>query len=375
MKKLFQITGQPLEEIQEFMAQGGECQRHSFMWGYDVFPEFGFEVTTTTNDKNSLVNKIGEKLNIPFLKVQLDCLKRSKEIDIIFAPWGPYTLFLSLLKIMHLYNKPIIAMSQHSMLNTGYSKKQKLIGAIQRRILFKGLDKIIFMGEKTLEKAMLKKVPSRHRNYITWGVDYDFFAKYIATQTQVSDQNYFLAVGYCNRDYEMLINLFNGIDFNLRIFGDPHRNDPLLNNLPSNVYIDKELKPSITSTGFLRKEYYNALGVVIPLKKQYDSAQGSTVLLEAMAMAKPVILTDNDHYSIDVEKERIGFKIPYGDKEGWHQAMQYLIDHPEEAREMGERGQKLCQDKYNYRNFSKSLAYHLDSFATDKVTQRTYAGS
>lgn len=372
MKKLFQITGQPLEEIQKFIAEGGEVQRHSFMWGYDVFPEFGFEVSTSTNHKKSrLIDFISKKLNIPHLDAQLDCLKRSKEIDIVFVPWAPYGLLLAFLKMLHLYRTPVVAMSQLSMLNRGSTKKQRILESLQRYILFKGLDKIIFMGEKTLEKALQNNVPEKHQNYISWGVDLDFFSNFIEAQTEAPRQDYFLAVGYCNRDYKMLIELFKGLDFDLRIFGDPGRNEKISKKVPPNVYLDEKLKPSITSTGQLRKEYYNALGVVIPLTKQSNSAQGSTVMLEAMAMAKPIIVTDNDHYTIDVEKERIGFKIPLGDADGWRQAMQYLIDHPEEAKEMGQRGLALCQKKYNYSAFSRSLATQLQSYLQEKTVRKT----
>lgn len=85
MKKLFQITGQPIEEIIEFINQGGDCQKHSFLWGYDVFPKYGFEVSTAQNENGGLISKLGEKLMLPFLKVQLDCLRRSSDIDLVFS--------------------------------------------------------------------------------------------------------------------------------------------------------------------------------------------------------------------------------------------------------------------------------------------------
>lgn len=94
-----------------------------------------------------------------------------------------------------------------------------------------------------------------------------------------------------------------------------------------------------------------------------------------MAMAKPLIVTDNNHYSIDMEKEKIGFKVAFGDKEGWRQAIQYLIDHPEEAREMEERGQALCFHKFDYRKFAENLATELQEVLKMKVRKKVYASS
>ena len=49
------------------------------------------------------------------------------------------------------------------------------------------------------------------------------------------------------------------------------------------------------------------------------------------------------------------------------QAIEYLLDHPDEARQMGENGRKAVQEKYNWENESQKLLalYH------DLLSKRT----
>jgi spore maturation protein CgeB len=56
-----------------------------------------------------------------------------------------------------------------------------------------------------------------------------------------------------------------------------------------------------------------------------------------------------------LEKEKIGLYVDYDDVNGWKHSVNYLINNPDEAREMGERGRFLCEKKYNYNLFSKEV--------------------
>ncbi len=110
----------------------------------------------------------------------------------------------------------------------------------------------------------------------------------------------------------------------------------------------------------MRKEYYNSLAVAIPLSKtgRYWPV-GITVIMEALAMAKPIISTVNPIYPFNLEKEKVGFYVDYYDVEGWKQAINYVIDNPGEMKEMGERGRYLCEKRFNYNLFSEDVIRNL----------------
>ena len=64
-------------------------------------------------------------------------------------------------------------------------------------------------------------------------------------------------------------------------------------------------------------------------------------------MGLPMICSRNPQIPIDIDKEQCGISVPYGDVEGWTKAITYMQEHPEEAKEMGRRGRRLAETKYN----------------------------
>ena len=99
----------------------------------------------------------------------------------------------------------------------------------------------------------------------------------------------------------------------------------------------------------------NAYAVVICCQN-YPYTVGLTTLVEALALGKAVITTDNPTFPIDVEKEGIGIKVPYGDVDGWIKAITYMSGHPEEVKEMGRKARLLAERTYNLERCSKEVA-------------------
>ena len=87
--------------------------------------------------------------------------------------------------------------------------------------------------------------------------------------------------------------------------------------------------------------------------------------MEALAMGKPVISTNNKSYPFNLEREKVGLNVDYGDIEGWHQAANYMIDHPDEVKEMGERAKYLTQKRYNYKLFTLGVNQQISKFLQD----------
>lgn len=73
----------------------------------------------------------------------------------------------------------------------------------------------------------------------------------------------------------------------------------------------------------------------------------------------PIICSRNPYFEIDIDKEKVGISIPYGDVEGWTNAINYLETHPEEAAEMGRNARKLAEERFNLEIFSKEIAESL----------------
>lgn len=78
-------------------------------------------------------------------------------------------------------------------------------------------------------------------------------------------------------------------------------------------------------------------------------------LYEYMAFGLPVITSDFPLWKEFVEENKCGICVnPLNPKE-IAKAVEYLIEHPEEARKMGKNGRKAVLEKYNWENESKKL--------------------
>jgi len=72
---------------------------------------------------------------------------------------------------------------------------------------------------------------------------------------------------------------------------------------------------------------------------------------EAMAMAKPVISTRVAAIPEVVEDGRSGILVPPKDVDMLSDAICYLIEHPEEAKRLGQRGRQIIEQRYNLKRY------------------------
>ncbi|NLC58147.1 MAG: glycosyltransferase family 4 protein [Armatimonadetes bacterium] len=92
----------------------------------------------------------------------------------------------------------------------------------------------------------------------------------------------------------------------------------------------------------LRDLYRRARVVAVPVAA-VDFQAGITALLEAMAMARPVVATANPGLKEAFADGEAGLWVPPGDAVALARALNYLLDHPVEAAAMGRRGRELVE--------------------------------
>jgi glycosyltransferase involved in cell wall biosynthesis len=85
---------------------------------------------------------------------------------------------------------------------------------------------------------------------------------------------------------------------------------------------------------------------------QYDPAipnnkfAAPNKLFEAMMLGKPLITTEGTQLAECVEREGLGLVVPYGDVSSLAEAIRSLVDNPELAKKMGDRGRRLYEERY-----------------------------
>lgn len=131
--------------------------------------------------------------------------------------------------------------------------------------------------------------------------------------------------------------------------------------MPENVYFGNLFAGRSFSDAYktLREEYYNAIAVLLPIDYINDVPNGATVLVEALAMGKPIVITEADTNYIDVEKEGCGLTVKRHDVDGWVEAIRFLIENPIKAKEMGEKAYQLAKTKYNDELFVDNILMQM----------------
>ena len=200
--------------------------------------------------------------------------------------------------------------------------------------------------------------------FIPWAVDLDFFDG--RSPKQAPKIPFYLATGKTGRDYKTLIKAAYLIDSHIRIIG-PSIQKPKV--LPSNVtWIDTSSDPPDQAIDYptLREWYAQCKGVCIPLSGDADDTCGYTNLLEAMAMRKPVLMTQTGSLHTNPEAGGFGIQIKPSDVQGWVLAMKHLQEDHEKALEMGTRGREIVERDFTIERFNQDVIGFIESIQNNK---------
>jgi len=161
------------------------------------------------------------------------------------------------------------------------------------------------------------------------------------------------AVGAEMRDYATLKEALRGTALRCHIAADHVR-------IPGRYRLLRDRRVPISEIGLranasvtegrmslpeLRELYARSRFVVVPLMHS-DTDNGVTVILEAMAMGKPVICSRTRGQVDVVEEGKTGLYVPVGDITALRKAMLRLWNEPVLAREMG-RNARAHVEKYH----------------------------
>jgi glycosyltransferase involved in cell wall biosynthesis len=184
-------------------------------------------------------------------------------------------------------------------------------------------------------------------------------------RAQGGDTDTICAAGSEMRDYATLFKALRGTELRCHVATDHVRVDRLgfgrrvnaeefSRSASANVTIGRK------SPTELRDLYGRSRFVVVPLC-QSDTDNGITVILEAMAMGKPVICS-RTRGQVDVLEDGVtGLFVPVGDVAALRAAMLALWKDPERARAMGERGRQYVEKHHSLDKFCSDVKRAIDA--------------
>jgi glycosyltransferase involved in cell wall biosynthesis len=144
------------------------------------------------------------------------------------------------------------------------------------------------------------------------------------------DDGYVFAGGNYDRDYRTLVEAVRPLDVPTWIATT--RPEQLTEvKLPSHVRVEG------TSHAGFRQAMAAARLVVVPMQKGLLHSGGQQTCLNAMFMGKPTIAVGRRWAADFITDGRDGLSVDYEDALGLRAAVRWVLEHPQEARAMGER--------------------------------------
>ncbi len=183
-------------------------------------------------------------------------------------------------------------------------------------------------------------------------VDTNFFALDQAP-AQPTMRPQICAVGLERRDYPTLLQAARGLATDVVIAAaSPWAKQPDTTEgqtIPDNVVVRR------FSQFDLRQLYADSRFMVMPLFN-VDFQAGVTAILEAMAMERAVICSRTPGQTDVVVDGETGIYVPPGDPAALRAAIDYLLQHPEEATRMGRNGRRRVEQLMSLQIYTDRLS-------------------
>ncbi len=157
-------------------------------------------------------------------------------------------------------------------------------------------------------------------------------------------ESYIFASGRSYRDYKTFAAALKGIESKV-----------IVNARPFNLR-GVEFASNVTVNNLLPQQEFWALlrgasFVVVPLLDVPYSA-GDGHIVQSMSAGKAVIATRGPSTQTYVEEGVTGLLVPPNDPQALHSAIQYLLEHPEEAKSMGQMARQRYEERYTFSAFA-----------------------
>jgi glycosyltransferase involved in cell wall biosynthesis len=110
--------------------------------------------------------------------------------------------------------------------------------------------------------------------------------------------------------------------------------------------------------------------VVVPIEARRDRSAGQQTYLNAMALGKPVVVTDALGVREYVEDGRTGLIVPPGDPSALRTALQWLLDpaNSAEVTALGARARAVALERFGPDEYVRRLLEVLDvALAADRA--------
>jgi glycosyltransferase involved in cell wall biosynthesis len=195
----------------------------------------------------------------------------------------------------------------------------------------------------------------RQLHLVPYGVD----TEYWAPGPRREEVDLVLSTGREHRDHQTLV---DAVDGTARLFvTDSSAHSPRARRRGPQAWPEWVERRSLSHVD-LRQRYERAAIVVVPVLPTAFPF-GITSLLEAMAMAKAVVVSDTDGLRGIVEHGRTGLVVPPGDPSAMQRAVRELLADADAREALGQSARTAVLERFSLDQFVDELGRHLGELA------------
>ena len=282
------------------------------------------------------------------LGLQVNVVLRLRRNTVVYGAQARDLAALALLRRAGILRVPLVAIYY------GKSAPGRL-----GRMALRGFDHLVAMSTDTRDSLVDMGVPAERVDVLGWGPDLDFPG--FSAAPRAANDAPVVATGKTGRDMGLLVEALRRVGAPARVYGKAE--EFASETLPENVTIVPSMPPSSTQYGQYSYEYtlsdlHQASVVAIPLRERHP-LHGLTEIADALACAKPVIVTRASYFDVDVEAIGCGWWVEPGDVDGWTRALREALSDRERLARMGEAGREWARARWNARKFADDLRLTL----------------
>jgi hypothetical protein len=185
-----------------------------------------------------------------------------------------------------------------------------------------------------------------------WGPDLAF-ERYLPTGDEL-----LVSAGQTERDQATLLAALDGSGLRARVYVASDAAVPE----PAGVELVRTHAGAPLHYGTVLEDVRRASVVAIPLRAS-DRLAGLSEVADALALAKPIVMTRSPAVDFDPERVGCGISVAPGDVAGWRAALARLGADPELRARMGRRGREYAQAGHDATAFGERIVEAVRSVA------------
>ena len=271
----------------------------------------------------------------------LHLLKASRNYDVLVTAGSRYAQLFGLYRSLLGKKKP-----GHIILELMLDEDQDdilwKIKVFFQRLCFSSVDVVFVSARREIDVyAKRLRLPENRVRFLP------FHTNIIEPSMVPGTGEYIFSAGKTGRDFATLAAAVEGLDVKVVVVSDQYHLQGI--NFPPNV----EVYCDIPYEQYMKLLRGSSL-VVVPLKKLVKST-GQVVFLEAMALGKPVVVTETVGSEDYIEHEVTGILVPPEEIHALRQAVINFIEDPESYKTMADRALYQIKERHTFEVYTRNI--------------------